>query len=77
MNGCSDPGSLIFYEIQDYSSDLDAEYFKISMDSISNQIRFTALSGGSSSGSVTMTVIGTLPDGASATFTFIVKASTC
>ena len=77
MNGCTDTGNLITYEIN-VAGILEPEYFKISADSIDNVIRFTALNGGSVTGTHTLTVVGTLPDSVTqASFTFDVIFNSC
>ena len=62
MNGCTDTGNLIVYEVDAAASSMDVNYYKITIDSTANVIRFTGLTGGSNSGSFTLTVTGTLPD---------------
>ena len=59
-DGCTDTGNIISYEVGIDS--LEPAYFKLSADSINNLLRFTALTGGTVTGPVTITVTGTLPD---------------
>ena len=78
MNGCTDTGNLIVYEVDPAASSMDVNYYKITIDSTANVIRFTGLTGGSNSGTFTLTVTGTLPDSVTqTTFTFNVIRSVC
>lgn len=61
MDSCSDAGSIISYEVS-VPATLEADYFKVNADPYNNQIRLTALTGGTVTGSHTITVTGTLPD---------------
>ena len=73
--GCTDPGSIISYEVT-LPNTLDAQYVKLSADSYSNELRLMALTGGTGTGSHTITVTGTLPDSVTQeTFTFTVIVS--
>ena len=64
MDNCSDTGNLITYEVDVVGAGLDQNYFKISVDQTANEMRLTGLTGGSASGTYTLTVTGTLPDSA-------------
>ena len=75
---CADTGIILTYAIDISSTSLEPEYFKISADPYNNVIRWTGLTGGTQTGTFTLTVTGTLPDSINqTTFTFKVIYSDC
>ena len=62
MDGCTDTGNLITYEVDVLTAGLDQNYFKITVDQTANEMRLTSLTGGTASGTYSLTVTGTLPD---------------
>lgn len=75
---CTDPGIILSYQADLTATSFDPLELKLTIDPISNVIRYTGLSTGSTTGSQTITVTGTLPDRVTeSSFTFTIEYSPC